>query len=391
MRHKFSRALGGVALLALVVGGATACRADDGGGDNTGGGDNQVCDLKIGFFGALSGADSGLVLPGKQAADLAVKQYNAENSDCQVTIQAFDSQGKPELAAGLATNAVNDAKVVGIVGPAFSGESENANPIFQQASMPIITQSATRPTLSEKGWTIFHRGVGNDFSQGPAAAAYIKDSLQAQKVFVVDDQSAYGAGLADIVKEDLGTLVVASDKATDNQNEFGGIISKVRTSGATALFYGGYTEEASPFLKQLRASGWTGTFVGGDGIYDANMLSVTGNADVEGTVATCPCAPATEAKGTFAADFEAEYNAPPGVYADVAYDLTKIFLEAIADGKSTREDIQAFLGDYNKAGPATGVTYAWDDKGELQPDQVRVWAYKATNGAWAPDKEIPKS
>ena len=79
MRQKFSRALGGVALLALVVGGATACRADDGGG--TGDAADKVCDLKIGFFGALSGADSGLVLPGKQAADLAVKQYNAENAD----------------------------------------------------------------------------------------------------------------------------------------------------------------------------------------------------------------------------------------------------------------------------------------------------------------------
>jgi branched-chain amino acid transport system substrate-binding protein len=388
LRQKFIRVLGGVAVAALVAGGASACKADEGGG---GGGGDKVCDLKIGFFGALSGADSGLVLPGKQAAELAVKQYNAEHADCKVSIQPFDSQGKPELAAGLATNAVNDNKVVAIIGPAFSGESENANPIFDQAKMPIITQSATRPTLSQKNWKIFHRGVGNDLSQGPAAATYIKDTLKAQKVFVVDDQSAYGAGLADEVKKVLGSLVKSTDRATDNQNEFGGIISKVRSSGATALFYGGYTEEASPFLKQLRASGWKGTFVGGDGIYDANMLSVTGQKDVEGTVATCPCAPATEAQGTFVQDFQKEFNAEPGVYADVAYDLTKIFLEAIGSGKSSREDILAFVNDYNKAGAATGVTYKWDDKGELDPAEVRVWAYVAKSGQWAPDSEIPMS
>jgi branched-chain amino acid transport system substrate-binding protein len=387
LRQKFIRVLGGVAVAALVAGGASACKADEGGG----GGGDKVCDLKIGFFGALSGADSGLVLPGKQAAELAVKQYNEEHSDCKVSIAAYDSQGKPELAAGLATNAVNDAKVVGIVGPAFSGESENGNPIFNQAGLPIITQSATRPTLSTKGWKIFHRGVGNDLSQGPAAATYIKDTLKAQKVFVVDDQSAYGAGLADEVKKGLGSLVAGADRATDNQNEFGGIISKVRTSGATALFYGGYTEEASPFLKQLRASGWTGTFVGGDGIYDANMLSVTGTKDVEGTVATCPCAPATEAKGTFVEDFKKEFNADPGVYADVAYDLTKIFLEAIGEGKSSRQDILTFLNDYDKAGAATGVTYKWDDKGELDPAQVRVWAYVAKGGKWEPESEVKVS
>ncbi|HEY6594315.1 MAG TPA: branched-chain amino acid ABC transporter substrate-binding protein [Asanoa sp.] len=389
MRQKFVRTLGGVAIAALMLGGAAACKQDSGGGG--GGNANKVCDLKIGFFGALTGADAGLVTPGKQAADLAVKQYNAKNADCKVSIQPFDSQGKPELAAGLATNAVNDAKIIGIVGPAFSGESQTANPIFNQANLPTITQSATRPSLSANNWKIFHRGVGNDLSQGPAAGRYIKDVMKAQKVFVVDDQSAYGAGLSDEVKKTLGSLVIGTDKATDNQNEFGGIISKVKTSGATVLFYGGYTEEASPFLKQLRANGWTGTFVGGDGIYDANMLSVTGQKDVEGTIATCPCAPATTAKGNFVQDFKTEFGADPGVYADVAYDLTNIFLEGIGGGKSTRADMQAFLQGYNKAGSATGVTYKWDDKGELDLAQVRVWAFKAAAGKWAPDQEIPKA
>ena len=374
-------------MAALVLGGAAACKQDESSGGSEAG---KVCDLKIGFFGALSGGDAGLVTPGKQAADLAVKQYNAEHADCKVSIQPYDSQGKPEVASGLANGAASDQKVIGIVGPAFSGESETANPIFQQAGLPIITQSATRPSLADNGWAIFHRGVGNDFSQGPAAATYIK-GLNPSKVYVVDDQSAYGAGLSDEVKKALGSLVVGSDKATDNQQDFSAIVTKVTSSGATALFYGGYTEEASPFLKQLRAAGWKGTFVGGDGIYDANMLSVTGNADIEGAVATCPCAPATTAKGTFVEDFKKEYNADPGVYADVAYDLTKIFLEAIGEGKTTRAEVQEFLKSYNKPGSATGVTYKWDEKGELDPTQVRVWAYVAKNGQWVPDKEIPKA
>ncbi len=73
LRQIFVRAIGGVALAALVMGGAAACKQDDGGsGSNDAGA--KVCDLKIGFFGALSGADAGLVTPGKQAADMAIKQ-----------------------------------------------------------------------------------------------------------------------------------------------------------------------------------------------------------------------------------------------------------------------------------------------------------------------------
>jgi branched-chain amino acid transport system substrate-binding protein len=387
LRQRFVRVLGGIAVAALLAGGATACKKDEA---TPGGSGSKVCDLKIGFFGALSGADAGLVTPMKQGADLALEQYNKANADCKVTIQPFDSQGKADLAGGLATNAAADTKIVGMVGPAFSGESEVALPIFQTAGLASITPSATRPSLSTKGWKVFHRGVGNDLSQGPAIASYIKNVLKAQKVFVIDDQSAYGAGLADEAKKVLGSLVVNQDKVVDNAQEFGAQVSKVKTSGATVLMYSGYTEEAAPFLKQLRAGGWTGTFIGGDGINDANMLKVAGQKDVEGTISTCPCGPATEAKGTFVTDFKAKYQTDPGVYADVAYDLANIFLEAIKGGKTDRRAIQDFLTSYNKAGSASGVTYKWEANGELDPKEVKVWAFKAVAGAWKPDQEIPK-
>jgi branched-chain amino acid transport system substrate-binding protein len=368
--------LGGVALFALVAAGAAACKKD-----NTTGG--EACDLKIGFFGALSGDNAGLVTPMKNGAALALEQYSKTNPTCKVSMAEYDSQGSPDKAGGLATSAVNDAKVVAMIGPAFSGESEVANPIFDSASLPGITPSATRPSLSTKGWKIFHRGVGNDLSQGPAAGRYIKDVLKPEKVFVVDDQSAYGAGLADEVKKTLGTAVVGSDKAAEKMTEFSSIISKVKTSGATVLFYGGYTAEAAPFVKQLRAQGWTGQFVGGDGINDDNMIKVAG-ADSAGVLATCPCAPATAAKGNFVADYKAKYaGADPGVYADVAYDLMNVYLDAIKAGKKTRADIQAFLGSYNKAGSASGVTYKWESNGELDPSQVVVWMFQVKDGKWA--------
>jgi branched-chain amino acid transport system substrate-binding protein len=375
-------------MAALIVGGAAACKKDTPAKDN---GSGKVCGLKIGFFGALSGDNAGLVTPMKNGALLALDQYNAKHPDCQVTLTDYDSQGSPDKAPSLANGAVGDAKVVGIIGPAFSGESVAADPIFESAGLPTITPSATRPSLSDKGWKIFHRGVGNDFAQGPAAGRYIKDVLKATKVYLVKDDSTYGVGLADQAETVLGSLIVGKDQVKTGDKLFNTIVTKVAGSGATALFYGGYTAEAGPFLKQLRAAGWKGTFVGGDGINDANMISSVGKTDVEGTIATCPCAPGTKAKGTFVADYKAKFGADPGVYADVSYDLANIFLEGIDAGKTTRSDLQAFLGTYNKAGGASGVTYKWQSNGELDPTQVVVWAFKATNGDWAPDQEIPKA
>ncbi|WP_442940312.1 hypothetical protein [Nocardioides sp. B-3] len=69
---------------------------------------------------------------------------------------------------------------MGVVGPAFSGESAAAGPIFAEGGVPTISPSATNPALSTNGWDTFHRALGNDATRGPAAAAYIKDTLRGQ-------------------------------------------------------------------------------------------------------------------------------------------------------------------------------------------------------------------
>jgi branched-chain amino acid transport system substrate-binding protein len=391
LRQKLVRIVGGVALVALVAGGAAACKKDD---NTTGTGAScAVSGLKIGFFGALSGDNAGLITPSRNGAQMALEKYNAAHPGCTVAIQDYDSQGSADKAPALANGAVNDSKIIGVVGPGFSGESEVALPIFTKAGLPTITQSATRDDLSTQGWTVFHRGVGHDSSQGPAGGRYIVNIAGAKKVYLVQDDSAYGKGLADNAKTVLQPSMVGSDKVNTGDRKFDAVVNKIKQSGADAVYYGGYTAEASPFLKQLRAAGYKGLFVGGDGIYDDNMLSATGKSDVEGTIATCPCAPATQAGGTFPADYKKEFNVDAGAYADVGYDVMNIFLEGIAAGKTTRADMLAFINGYNKKGAVSGVTYSWPaaDNGELDPAQVRIWAYQATNGVWTPKIEIPKT
>jgi branched-chain amino acid transport system substrate-binding protein len=388
LRQKLVRIVGGVALAALVVGGAAACKNDTTTTTTT---NSAACGLELGFFGALTGDNAGLVVPEQQGAQLAIDQYNAAHSNCTVTLSSSDSQGDPTKAPGLATAMVNNAKIVGVIGPAFSGESAAADPIFNQAVLATITPSATRPSLSTNGWAIFHRGVGNDYSQGPAGARYLVNVVGAKKVFEVSDDSAYGKGLYDAAGPVLQPVLVGTDHVTTGDRTFTATVTKIIGAQADAVYYGGYTAEASPFLKQLRAAGWHGQFIGGDGINDSNMISATGNADVEGTVATCPCAPAHDT--TFINAFKAKYSIAPAVYADVSYDIAKIYLSAISAGKTTRADINTYLSTYSGKGSASGVTYSWPaaDKGELDPTQVVVYAFAAQNGAWVAKQAIPSS
>lgn len=385
MRQKFARVLGGVTMLALVAG-AAACST---GSDDTAGGD--ACGSKIAFFGALTGSSAALGINENNGVKLAVDEHNKANADCKVELVALDSQGSPDQAPGLAQKAIDDAKILGIVGPAYSGESEAAGPLFSEAGLVTITPSATRPSLSDQGWKTFFRAVGNDFSQGPAAGSYLKNVLKAEKVFVIDDQSAYGAGLADEVKKVLGATAVASDKVQGEgkQTDFSATVTKVKSSGATAIFYGGYYQEAGLIRKQLTSAGVTAPMVAGDGVNDGSYITSAGQAAAEGTILTCPCQPSTEARGDFLAKFKALNGAEPGTYSDTAYDAANILLAGIKAGKTTRPALLEFVKNYDGEGVA--AKYKFVEGGELDPTQVKVWAFKVEGGKVVPDQEIPKS
>ncbi|MDU0315832.1 branched-chain amino acid ABC transporter substrate-binding protein [Phycicoccus sp. M110.8] len=362
----------------------SACGGTSGGGSGSAGGGGKACDLKIGFFGALTGDAANLGINIKNGAELAVNQYNEKHSDCKVTLVSFDSQGDPAIAPGLAQKAVTDKKLVGIVGPAFSGESKAADPIFDKAGLNIITASATNPALAENGWKTFHRILGNDATQGPAAAKYMKDILKAQKVFVSDDTSEYGKGLADIVKKDLGSLVVGTDEtaADGKQDDFSPTVTKAKASGATAFFYGGYYSNASKLVKQLKDGGFTGTFVAADGVKDDGFIKGAGQA-AEGAILTCPCLPPDKAPD-FAAAYKKAYNSDPATYSAEAFDAANVFLDAIAAGKTSSSDMNSFIASYDKQGVTKKVKF--DSKGE--PAEVSVWAYKVSGGKIVPDQEI---
>lgn len=389
MRQGLARALGGIAVLAVVAGMAACNSTSNDGGGTAGGG---KCGYKIDFFGALTGSAANLGVNIEQGAELAIDEYNEKNGKDCITIVKTDSQGSPDAAPGLARTLVTDKKVLGVVGPAFSGESQAADPIFEQAGLPIITPSATDNALSTNGWKTFHRAVANNSVQGKAAGAYIADVLKAQKVFVADDQSAYGAGLAKDVKDKLGSAVVGTDQtsADGKQSDFSGLVQAVVNSGATAMFYGGYYTNGGLIRKQLTAAGWKGTLVGGDGMRDPGLAETAGNAAVAGSIVTCPCAPPDKAAGDFAAKYKAKWGVEAGTYSDVAYDAANMFLKGIDEGNTTIEKMNAYLSTVTYTGAAN--TYKFTSTGELDPQYLKVWAYKfGTDGSIQPDQEINQS
>ena len=374
IRSTMVRALAVTAVLGLT---ATACgTTSDNASSSTksSGGGNAACGKNLAFLGAETGDAGALGLNMVGGIKLALDEYGKKHPGCKIGLKEFDSQGSPDKAPALATQIVNDNSIIGLVGPGFSGESLATGKTFYEAGLPSISPSATNVTITQQGWTTWHRVIGNDEAQGQSDATYLTGTAGAKKVYVVDDAQDYSKGLATVVKKGLGSAATGYDEIQVGQTDMSATVTKIKSSGADAVFYGGYYTEAGLLVKQLRQAGWKGTFMSGDGSEDPAFVKAAGASAADGAVLSAPAAPAPS-------DFNAKYKAvngnDAGLYSTQAYDAANIFLDALDAGKSTPEQINTFIGSYSGTGASGPISF--DKKGDVTA--TTIYAYQVKNGA----------
>lgn len=338
--------------------------------DPAGDGKATCAPVAIAMAGALNGPDAALGINIKNGVQLALDKHNAANPGCQIELKTFDTEGDPQKATAIAPQIVDDAAILGLVGPAFSGETKATGGVFDQAGLVSTTASATNVTLSEQGWKTFFRGLANDGVQGPSVANYLKNTVGDKKICVVDDSTDYGTGLAKAVRDTLGPVAdsACNISVKKGDKDFSAAVTQVKGQSPDSVFYSGYYSEAAPFVQQLRDAGFEGKFVSADGTKDPEFVKQAGNASKD-AILSCPCGPASAA---FADEYSKKFNAAPGTYSTEGYDLGVILAKGIDSGANTREALLDFVKKYEGQGVAR--KYQWTDTGELTT--TLIWIYK---------------
>ena len=326
--------------------------------------------VSIAMAGALTGADAALGINIKNGVQLAVDKHNAANPGCQVQLKTFDTEGDPQKATQVAPQIVDDASVLGLVGPAFSGETKATGGIFNQAGLVAATASATNITLSGEGWTTFFRGLANDGVQGPAVANYIKNTLGAKKVCVIDDGTDYGRGVAGSLRSTLGPVGSGDCESSvkKGDKDFAATMTQIKAQAPDAVFYSGYYAESAPFVQQLRDAGINTTFVSGDGSKDPEFVKQAGAASKD-SLLSCPCGPASK---EFTEEYTKKFGEAPGTYSTEGFDVATVLLKGIDSGAHTRPALLDYVRNYDGQGIAR--KYHWGANGELT--STLIWMYK---------------
>jgi len=349
---------------------------------STSSGSNGTTEVSLAYVGPLTGDSANLGINIRDGAKTAIDAYNKKGGKIHVTLKEFDTKGDPAQATTVKDSYINDKSIIGVIGPAFSGETKAVLPSYDEAGLVMISSSATNtqlPTVATNKH-VFHRVIADDSFQGKGIGDYITDTLKSKSIVVVDDNSEYGKGLADDTTKEIqakGQQVAKRLSVDPKSQDFSAAVNDAKAANPDVIMYAGYYQEAGRLRKQLKDGGVNAQFISGDGSLDPGFIAAAGPDAAEGALLSCPCNLATETSTGPLGDFFKAYqadnnNAVPGTYSPEAFDVANIFLQGIDAGNTDRAKMLSFV---NGLTTYTGIskTISFESNGNLKTPSLFVF------------------
>ncbi len=292
--------------------------------------------ITIGFVGPLTGDQAPQGDDMLNGAELAVEQAAAQGPvipGYRLAFMPLDDQRSPTQAVAAAKKLVADPNVMAVVGHLNSSCTMPASAIYHQARVLQISPVSSNPQISRQGFDTFYRTCATDDLQGPAAAIFIVKDLGAQRVFVLDDMTTYGRGLANELIKKLTALhaeVLGHEGITQGDKDFVPLLTKIKSLNPDLVYFAGMFPEGALLIKQRTQVGLSSRFMGGDGLFDPVLIDLATPQAAEGVYLTTIGSDIHQilTAQSFVKAYEARFG-PIGAYSSYAYEAASIAIWAI--------------------------------------------------------------
>lgn len=344
--------------------------------------------IKIATHTPLSGGNATLGEAIKFGAQMALEEHQAEFEKLGLKLELvpFDDQADPKKGVSNAQQLSADQNIFGIVGHLNSGLTQATAPTYEKNKIVLVSPANTAVTLTESGWKTVHRIVARDDFQGPAAAQYAVNTLKAKNIFIIQDKTAYGQGLAENFKkeaEKLGVTISGYEGITVGEKDFNGVLNQVLNKKPDLIYFGGLYAEGGILTKQAREKGINVPILGGDGLDSSDMIKIAG-ANTRDTYYTTVAADASKTPEgqKFVEKYKQKFNKSPESYSFYGYDSMQVILKGLKDAvdqnggkKPTREQVlNAVHSIQDFQGVATRVGF--DEKGDNKFAKVFIFKFE---------------
>lgn len=343
----------------------------------------QTTVVKLGFSSPLTGPQASAGQDNRDAALLAINELNAKGitigqQKVRFELVAQDDAADPRQGVS-AAQALADAKIGFVLGPYNSGVTMPASRVYNDAGMVVATV-ASNPRITEQNFPRLFRVGASDNQLGTKMAVYAAKEMKLKTVAIIDDRSSYGQGVAEEFAAEAqkqGLKIVKKEFTNDKATDFSTILTSIRALRPDAIFFGGYSAQGGPMLRQMKALKVESKLLGGDGICSSETDRLSGGA-AAGTV-FCTQGGAmlerAEAGRSFTQKYKEAYKRDPLTYAAAFYDATLLLADAMQKAGSTDP---ARVADVLAKGSFKGVAgeYAFDEKRNLKSSAVTVFGFK---------------
>ena len=350
MRNILILSLAGVALSAF----ATPSVADD---------------LTIAVAGPMTGPVATIGEQMKRGAEAAAAAINDAGGVAgrKIKIVVEDDACDPKQAVAVA-NLIVGQQIKFVDGHACSGSSIPASEVYAENNILMMTPASSNPLLTEKGHPLVLRLYPRDDAQGVFAANWIANNFKGKKIAILHDKSAYGKGLATVVKDKLnaaGVTEIMFEGINPGEKDYSAIVSKLKSAGADFVYYGGYHPEAGLIIRQSADQGYKPQLMSDDGLATSEFWQISGPAG-EGVLFTFPADPRRSPAAAAAVEkFKAQGFNPEG-FTLISYGV----IQAIADGvKKAGSDDPKAVAKALKSGETFDTVLgpvALDAKGDMK-------------------------
>ncbi len=392
---KFVRALIIAGILTLGLTAGLAC------------GSSNEDQLEIGYLADFSGPLAEFGPEIQKGVELAVEHINAAGgvNGQDVTLKIGDTALQEVQAINEARRLIDIEGVSAIVGPLASSITLSVvEGVAADASIPIVSPSATAPTISEaRDRDFLFRTTLSDTAQGAALADLIEED-GIDNVAVLYINNPYGQGLIENFRDSFeGTVSAESHEA--EQISYLAELEKVAAGGADYLIAMGYVGQAQVYLREAIEQGLFAKFYFVDGTRSEDLITNIGAEHLEGSKGTVSSSnELSDSFRIFDEAFIAKHGAPPArPYVREAYDATvTIALASQMAGSTNGEAIRQALrrvaspnGEVITAGPdsirrglsilmedkninyeGAATTVDWDDNGDVTSGFISIWTYQ---------------
>lgn len=335
--------------------------------------------VKIGIAAPMSGSLAQYGNDIAHGAQVAVDELNRDlftidGKRAHFELVVEDDKGSPEEGKAAAERLV-DAGVAAVFGHFNSGVSIAAAPIYAAANIPQMTVS-TNPQYTRMGFKTTFRIAADDIQQGAALGHLIHQKLHAKSVFMIDDRTTFGLGLADEVLKALQQGKVETTRASVDEKtaDYAQLTQKIKSANPDVVFFGGDAALGLPLLKAMRKAESTAKFIAGDAMCDATTIKqAAGAADRDYYCSDTGVPPSWLSAGIeFKQMYQAKYG-EPGSSGSMSYDGIHIFAQAMQRANSVEP--KSYLPEMTKEsfdGKIQG-SVQFDSKGDIKDGTIVIY------------------